>query len=115
MQVLKNGEICPKMNDPELWKDIFPQIKEDDWETVEQHLNKKQDNFVVKLRQDYPLLSEEDIHIIVLLRLEVSHEKIARQFHVLLASFRTRMYRIKKKMRVEDEYHLTEFIRRLYV
>ena len=71
MQVLKNGEICPKMNDSELWKDIFPQIKEDDWETVEQHLNKKQDNFVVKLRQDYPLLSEEDIHIIVLLRLEV--------------------------------------------
>lgn len=54
MQVLKNGEICPKMNDSELWKDIFPQIKEDDWETVEQHLNKKQDNFVVKLRQDYP-------------------------------------------------------------
>ena len=102
MQVLKNGEICPKMNDSELWKDIFPQIKEDDWETVE-------------LRQDYPLLSEEDIHIIVLLRLEVSHEKIARQFHVLLASFRTRRYRIKKKMRVEDEYHLTEFIRRLYV
>ena len=52
MQVLKNGEICPKMNDSELWKDIFPQIKEDDWETVEQHLNKKQDNFVVKLRQE---------------------------------------------------------------
>ena len=95
------------MNDSELWKDIFPQIKEDDWETVEQYL--------VKLRQDYPLLSEEDIHIIVLLRLEVSHEKIARQFHILLASFRTRRYRIKKKMRIEDEYHLTKFIRRLYV
>lgn len=47
MQVLKNGEICPKMNDSELWKDIFPQIKEDDWETVEQYLNKEQDNFVV--------------------------------------------------------------------
>lgn len=83
MQVLKNGEICPKMNDSELWKDIFPQIKEDDWETVEQYLNKEQDNFVVKLRQDYPLLSEEDIHIIVLLRLEVSHEKIARQFQLV--------------------------------
>ena len=42
-------------------------------------------------------------------------EKIARQFHILLASFRTRRYRIKKKMRIEDEYHLTKFIRRLYV
>ena len=52
MQVLKNGEICPKMYDSELWKDIFPQIKEDDWEIVEQYLNKEQDNFVVKLRQD---------------------------------------------------------------
>lgn len=27
MQVLKNGEIYPKMNDSELWKEIFPQIK----------------------------------------------------------------------------------------
>ena len=86
MQVLKNGEICPKMNDSELWKDIFPQIKEDDWETVEQYLNKEQDNFVDKLRQDYPLLSEEDIHIIVLLRLEVSHEKNDRQIRKVVFS-----------------------------
>lgn len=47
MQVLKNGEICPKMYDSELWKDIFPQIKEDDWEIVEQYLNKEQDNFEI--------------------------------------------------------------------
>ena len=114
MQVLKNGEIYPKMNDSELWKEIFPQIKKDDWETVEQHLNKEQDNFVIKLRQDYSLLLEEDIHIIILLRLGVSHEKIARLFHVLLASLRTRRYRIKKKIGIVNDYHLTEFIRILY-
>lgn len=114
MQVPKNGEIYPKMNDSEQWKDIFPQIKKDDWETVEQHLNKEQDNFVVKLRRDYSLLLEEDIHIIILLRLGASHEEIAHLFHILLASFRTRRYRIKKKMGIKDEYHLTEFIRRLY-
>lgn len=115
MLVPKNGEIYLKMNDSELWMDIFSQIKKEDWETVEQYINKEQDNFVVKLWQDYPLLLKEDIHIIVLLRLGVSHEKIARLFHILLASFRTRRYRIKKKMGIEDKYHLTEFIRRLYV
>lgn len=114
MLVPKNGEIYLKMNDSELWMDIFPQIKKEDWETVEQYINKEQDNFVVKLRQDYPLLLEEDIHIIVLLRLGVSHEKIARLFHILLASFRTRRYRIKKKMGIKDEYHFTEFIRQIY-
>lgn len=114
MRVPKNGGICRKMNDAEQWKDIFPQIKKEDWETVEQCLNKEQDNFVVKLRRDYLLLLEEDIHIIILLRLGVSHEKIARLFHILLASFRTRRYRIKKKMGIENEYHLTEFIQKLY-
>ncbi len=114
MQVLKNGEIYPKMNDSELWKEIFPQIKKDDWETVEQHLNKEQDNFIIKLRQDYSLLLEEDIHIIILLRLGVPHEKIAHLFHILLASLRTRRYRIKKKMGIVNDYHLTEFVRILY-
>lgn len=114
MQLPKNGEIYPKMNDSKLWEDIFPQIKKDDWETIEQYLNKEQDNFVVKLRRDYPSLLEEDIDIIILLRLGVSHEKIAHLFHVLLASFRTRRYRIKKKMGIEDEFHFTEFIQKLY-
>ena len=111
----KNGEIYLKMNDSKQWMDIFPQIEKGDWETVEQYLNKEQDNFVVKLRQDYPLLLEEDIYIIILLRLGVSHEKIACLFHILLASFRTRRYRINKKMGIKDEDHFTEFIRRLYV
>lgn len=79
------------------WLDTLSQIEKEDWDTVEQYLNEEQDNFVVKLRRDYPLLLEEDIHIILLLRLRVSHRKIARLFHILLASFRTRRYRVKKK------------------
>ena len=96
------------------WLDTFSQIEKEDWDTVEQYLNEEQDNFVVKLRRDYPLLLEEDIHIILLLRLRVSHRKIARLFHILLASFRTRRYRVKKKMEIQGEYHFTEFIEKLY-
>ena len=86
------------------WLDTLSQIEKEDWDTVEQYLNEEQDNFVVKLRRDYPLLLEEDIHIILLLRLRVSHRKIARLFHILLASFRTRRYRVKKKMGIQGEY-----------
>ena len=96
------------------WLDTLSQIEKEDWDTVEQYLNEEQDNFVVKLRRDYPLLLEEDIHIILLLRLRVSHRKIARLFHILLASFRTRRYRVKKKMGIQGEYHFTEFIEKLY-
>lgn len=96
------------------WLNTFPQIEKKDWKKMELFLNKEQNDFLVKLRADYPILLEEDIHIIILLRLGVSHENIACIFHILLASFRTRRYRIKKKMGIKDEYHFTEFILKLY-
>lgn len=96
------------------WLNTHAQIEKKDWEKLEQFVNREQNNFIVKLRHDYPMLLEEDIHIIILLRLKVSHEEIARMFHTLLASFRTRRYRIKKKMGINDECHFTEFILKLY-
>lgn len=96
------------------WLNTFPQLEKKDWEKMEQLVDQEQDGFIVKLRYDYPMLVEEDIHIIILLRLGMSHENIACLFNTLLASFRTRRYRIKKKMGIKDEYHFTEFIRKLY-
>lgn len=85
-----------------------------DWQQLEQVLNRAQNDFVSKLRIDYPQLSEDDIHVAMLLRINLTHEQIAQISHVELSSFRKRRYRIKKKMGVKC-LSLSQFIKELFV
>lgn len=85
-----------------------------DWWLLEQLLNRTQNNFVNKLRCDYPQLSEDDVRVVMLLRTHPTHEQIAQIDHVELSSLRKRRYRIKKKMQVECST-FSLFIKDLYV
>ena len=68
--------------------------------------------FIYKLRHYYPILSEDDIHIILLLRIDFSNAQISELFHILGSSFRIRRSRLKKKMNVSCE-SITDFIKSL--
>lgn len=88
------------------------QINEQKSKELEILVNEVQNNFVVKFRLSYPLLSEDDIHIVLLLRIGLSHTQIAKITNVLKDSFRIRRCRLKKKMGVECE-SITNFIKKL--
>ena len=66
-----------------------------------------------RLRADYPMLSEEDIQILMLIRSGLDCKEIARIGNVTPKSLRMRRYRIKQKMQVRCE-SLTEFVLALY-
>ncbi len=83
-----------------------------DWNKLELWINLHQDAFVYKLRRYYPVLSEDDIHIILLLRIDFNNAQIAELFHILGSSFRIRRCRLKKKMNVSCE-SITDFIKSL--
>lgn len=88
-------------------------LEKEDWERIELFVNQSQDCFVEKLRQAYTSLSEDDIRIILLIRLGLEHKEIALFYNILLSSFRKRRSRLKKKMKVECE-SLSRYIRTLY-
>lgn len=89
------------------------QLSEHEWGVLEQRTNQYHNNFAIKLRLDYPTLSEDDIHIILLLRIGMSHPQIARLTHVLMSSFRMRRSRLKKKMNIKCN-SISDFIKNLY-
>lgn len=70
------------------------------WSKPENWINKTQTNFAEKLRSNYSSLTEDDFHIIFLLRTEKNHAEIAEFLNIKMSSFRVRRRSLKK----EDEY-----------
>lgn len=68
-------------------------------------INKTQTNFAEKLRSNYSSLTEDDFHIIFLLRTEKNHAEIAEFLNIKMSSFRVRRGRLKKKMNIEGTVH----------
>lgn len=87
-------------------------IRNYDWNKIELWINLHQNGFVYKLRRYYPVLSEDDIHIILLLRIDFNNAQISELLHILGSSFRIRRCRLKKKMNVTCE-SITDFIKTL--
>ena len=55
---------------------------------------------------------QDDIHVILLLRIDFSNAQISELFHILGSSFRIRRSRLKKKMNVSCK-SITDFIKSL--
>lgn len=103
------------IDESEIYKLIHSSTKleREDWNRIELYINLSQNFFVQKLRYDYAMLSEDDIRIILLIRMGLEHKEIASSCNILLSSFRKRRSRLKKKMRVECD-SISKFIRVLY-
>lgn len=102
----------------EITKEIYNFIQSlspigQNWNKLEYLINLSQNNFARKLRQDYSVLSEDDIHIILLLRIGFNHSQIAEFINIQMHSLRIRRSRLKKKMKVECD-SISDFIRKLY-
>lgn len=91
----------------------FQNLNRCEWRRLEEWINLSQDCFVERVRYDYSMLSEEDVHIIMLIRVGLTHKEIAHIGNVTLKSFKMRRYRMKKKMKIECS-SFTEFILGLY-
>lgn len=88
-------------------------VRKDDWCQLEFMINQVQNYFSTRLRQDYPMLTEHDIHLILLIRTDISNPRIAGIMNIESSSFRMGRYRLKKKMGIETD-SFSSFIRKLY-
>lgn len=93
---------------------IQSNIKEDDnWEKFEENFNLVYDNYMQKLREHFPTLKVNDRKLCAYLRMGLSSKEMASLLNTSVRSIETARYRLRKKMELERDDNLTEFIQSL--
>jgi DNA-binding NarL/FixJ family response regulator len=85
---------------------------DNNWEQFELHFNQIHQNFLVRLRKEFPELTHNDIKLISYLKLNLSSKEIAPLLNLSVRGVEASRYRIRKKMNLNPSVNLTEFILR---
>jgi DNA-binding CsgD family transcriptional regulator len=89
----------------------FNQDKEwDDFNVYFESINR---NFYTKLRELFPDVSANDLKICALIKLNLSSKEMAGILNISPDSVKTARYRLRKKLQLNTEDNLTEFIQQL--
>lgn len=94
-------------------KEIDRELKnQDNWESFEYNFNLIHNDFIKRLAQTYPSLSQTDIKICAYMRMNLSSKEIAELLNITPASLETSRIRIRKKMNIDSSVYLSNFILR---
>jgi AraC family transcriptional regulator, chitin signaling transcriptional activator len=83
---------------------------EDDWKFFEEAFNNADKDFLKKIKQDHPELTHNDLKLCAYLRLNLSSKEIAPLLNISVKSVEVKRYRLRKKMDLEHETGLTDYI-----
>lgn len=113
--ITATNSVCPRIVTDEIQTFVYSMDvnQRNDWHRLEVMINQVQNDFSKRLRKEYPMLTEHDIHLILLIRTNMSNPRVARMMNIETDSFRMGRCRIKKKMGIETD-SFSGFIRELY-
>lgn len=83
---------------------------EHDWIMFEQSFNEVHEHFLDKLKKEYPDLTPADIQLCAYLKMNLSSKEIASLLNITVRGVEIRRYRLRKKLQLEHDTNLTEFI-----
>lgn len=81
-----------------------------DWHLFEQNFNQVHEQFFKKLLELYPELSKGDLKLAAYLRMNLSSKEISQLLNITYRSVELKRYRLRKKMHLESEENLVEFM-----
>ncbi|MBL4676541.1 MAG: transcriptional regulator, partial [Mucilaginibacter sp.] len=81
-----------------------------DWNIFENSFNEAHENFFKKLKQDHPDLVPNDLKLCAYLRMNMSSKEMASLLNISLRGVEIRRYRLRKKLNLEHDKNLTEFL-----
>lgn len=93
---------------------LSSEVTSEDWIKLEEQVNQSQNDFVQKLRAQYPALSEDEIHMIILIRLGWDNNQLATFYRIKIETVMTKRSRARKKMLLKREEDMDEFVRQLF-
>lgn len=83
---------------------------DDDWEFFEQAFDNADKDFLKRLKQKHEALTNHDLKLCAYLRLNLSSKEIAPLLSISVKSVDIKRYRLRKKMDLEHNQNLTEYI-----
>ena len=81
-----------------------------DWEFFKEAFNNADKDFLKKIKQKHPKLTPNDLKLCAYLRLNLSSKEIAPLLNISVRSVEIKRYRLRKKMDLEREDGLVEYI-----
>lgn len=82
----------------------------DDWHLFEEAFNNADKDFLKKIKSLHPELTSNDLRLCAYLRLNLSSKEIAPLLNISTRSVEVKRYRLRKKMNLEHESSLTDYI-----
>lgn len=86
---------------------------ERDWNVFERSFNEAHENFFKKLKAGHPDLVPNDLKLCAYLRMNMSSKEMASLLNISLRGVEIRRYRLRKKLNLEHDKNLTEFLMEL--
>lgn len=111
-------KIIPELNNPEL----SPKLKEidhlinnaiklnEDWNKFKLHFEEIHTDFFVRLKRDFPEISNNDLKHCAYIKINLTNKEIARMLNISLNGVNVARKRLKKKLKLGMETSLTAFI-----
>jgi DNA-binding CsgD family transcriptional regulator len=90
------------------------EVKPDqNWNQFEQLFNQIHENFLQRLKERYPELTNRDLKLCAYLRMNLNSKEIAPLLSLSVRGVEDLRYRVRKKMDLDTEVNLSEFILKL--
>lgn len=84
--------------------------EEDTWNLFSEAFNNADKDFLKKVKESHPSLTPNDLRLCAYLRLNLSSKEIAPLLNISIRSVEIKRYRLRKKMNLEHEEGLVEYI-----
>ena len=80
------------------------------WEVFESHFESVHDEFLTRLKANYPDLSPRELKLCAYLRLNISSKEIANLMNISVRGVEISRYRVRKKLGLDHDTNLTDFV-----
>ena len=84
--------------------------EEDSWNVFKEAFDNADKDFLKRIKQMHPALTPNDLRLCAYLRLNLSSKEIAPLFNISVRSVEIKRYRLRKKMDLQHENGLVEYI-----
>ena len=85
-------------------------VQDKEWVDFNTHFEQINQHFYTRLKQAYPTISGNDLKICALIKLRLSIKEMAAILNISPDSVKTARYRLRKKLQLNTEDNLTDFI-----
>lgn len=83
---------------------------EEDWQLFETNFNQVHEQFLKRLKKEFPDLTPGDLKLAAYLKMSLNSKEIAPLLNISLRSVENKRYRLRKKLNLAEDDNLTEFM-----